>query len=252
MPIRDANADGEVDIADALTVLFHLFAGSPAALECEDAADIDDSGVLDIADAIRLLGFLFLGGPVPPEPYRDCGADPTGDLLGCSDFPPCSSGFPPCSQKPGPLDPPALEPFVIDWPSYLNWRVGRAWRFQTTASEETYSQYVKETTTKNGREVYVVGWSSNWSYQLDYWYFDSDGVYLMGFYDENLRRDVAICPPYWIPNVVELGTEYTQEVQRGDEIVTAKTTFELVNVPVTVPYGTFDDVIKVTFKTHRH
>jgi formylglycine-generating enzyme required for sulfatase activity len=90
----DANADGTVNISDAITVLGFLFLGSPAALQCEDAADVDDSGALNITDPVYLLGFLFLGGPAPPAPHGKCGPDPTADALDCA-------AFPPCPQKPG-------------------------------------------------------------------------------------------------------------------------------------------------------
>jgi hypothetical protein len=99
----DANADGTVNISDAITVLGFLFLGSPAALHCEDAADVDDSGALNITDPVYLLGFLFLGGPAPPAPFGRCGPDPTADVLGCA-------AFPPCPQKPQALAPPVLDP----------------------------------------------------------------------------------------------------------------------------------------------
>jgi formylglycine-generating enzyme required for sulfatase activity len=99
----DANADGTVNISDAITVLGFLFLGSPAALQCEDAADVDDSGALNITDPVYLLGFLFLGGPAPPAPFGKCGSDPTADALACA-------AFPPCPQKPGILEPPVLDP----------------------------------------------------------------------------------------------------------------------------------------------
>jgi hypothetical protein len=58
-------------------------------MTCLDAADIDDSGTLIIADAVSLLGFLFAGTRAPSPPFPDCGDDTTWDALGCSSFAQC-------------------------------------------------------------------------------------------------------------------------------------------------------------------
>jgi ELWxxDGT repeat protein len=77
----DGNADGKVDIADALVLLSALFSGGPAP-PCPDAADADDDGRLAITDAIYELQWLFQGGPEPPSPGPGaCGPDGTGDGL---------------------------------------------------------------------------------------------------------------------------------------------------------------------------
>ena len=86
----DANADGTVDIADAIFLLANLFGGGPSPI-CMDSGDTNDDGNIDIADAIYILAFLFGGGPVPPPPFPDCGFDPTADTLGCLSFPPCGN-----------------------------------------------------------------------------------------------------------------------------------------------------------------
>ena len=78
----DANRDGSVEIADAITVLNALFA-SRGPLPCEDAADSNDDGALNIADPVSLLAYLFSGGPPPPEPTMTPGVDPTSDGLNC-------------------------------------------------------------------------------------------------------------------------------------------------------------------------
>jgi ELWxxDGT repeat protein len=78
----DANADGRVDLADALALLSALFRGGPAP-PCPDAADADDDGRLAITDAIHGLQWLFQGGLEPPSPGPEtCGPDGTGDGLG--------------------------------------------------------------------------------------------------------------------------------------------------------------------------
>ncbi len=87
----DANADGAVNIADAITVLTYLFGGG--VLDCLDAADGNDDGQLNIADAISVLGYLFGGASPPPDPGpTTCGVDPTEDPdgdLGCETYTTC-------------------------------------------------------------------------------------------------------------------------------------------------------------------
>jgi hypothetical protein len=79
----DANADGEVDIGDAVTVLFYLSSQGDAP-PCLDALDADDSGQVGLDDAIDLLNFLFLNGQGPAAPFPDPGLDPTtGDPYTC-------------------------------------------------------------------------------------------------------------------------------------------------------------------------
>jgi V8-like Glu-specific endopeptidase len=85
----DAVPDGTLDIADAIASLHYLFAGG--ALECIEAADIDDNGVIEITDPIGLLEHLFLAGAAPPAPSTGCGSDPTPDGLGCSSYAACGS-----------------------------------------------------------------------------------------------------------------------------------------------------------------
>jgi hypothetical protein len=93
----DANADGNVDLSDAITILGHLFiACTPFA--CPDAYDANDDGQIDISDPIAIIGFLFLGTSSGlPAPFTDCGEDPTQDdfegaNLGCHYYgPSCSS-----------------------------------------------------------------------------------------------------------------------------------------------------------------
>lgn len=84
------NGDDDVDISDAVTLLLHLFppaAGGPS-IPCREAADVDASGQLNLADSILLLNHLFLEGPPPKEPFTGCGGPPVVDGLGC-DRPHC-------------------------------------------------------------------------------------------------------------------------------------------------------------------
>lgn len=80
----DANSDGSIDIADAVTMLQHLFLGAPCG--CLDAADVDGTGTLEVTDPIALLGYIFLGGPPPASPFPSCAeAGGAGAALGCEE-----------------------------------------------------------------------------------------------------------------------------------------------------------------------
>jgi hypothetical protein len=84
----DVNADGELEIADAVFALTYLFASGdiPA---CQDSADANDDGVVDIADAIATIWYFFRGKGPLPEPFGECGTDPTEDTLDCTSYEPC-------------------------------------------------------------------------------------------------------------------------------------------------------------------
>jgi len=85
----NSDAQGDVNITDAIFTLLFLFRGDTEP-PCLDAADTDDSGVLDTTDAIALLSFLFLGEAQLPSPFPGCGIDETEDALGCDSFPGCA------------------------------------------------------------------------------------------------------------------------------------------------------------------
>jgi len=82
----DANADGSINIADAIFILSFLFAGDTQPV-CFDAADSNDDGGVDIADAIAVLANLFGGAGDLPPPYNACGEDPTEDALSECNYP---------------------------------------------------------------------------------------------------------------------------------------------------------------------
>ncbi len=71
-------------MSDSQFVLNYLFVGGGRAPLCFDAADANDDGRVNIADAITLLLFLFDGGSTLPAPHPDSGFDPTQDSLSCS------------------------------------------------------------------------------------------------------------------------------------------------------------------------
>jgi hypothetical protein len=55
---------------------------------CIDAADADDSGRIDLSAPSSPSGTSSRRAPIPPpNPASDF--DPTDDLLGCVEFPPC-------------------------------------------------------------------------------------------------------------------------------------------------------------------
>jgi hypothetical protein len=79
----DANGDAQLDIADAITILSHLFAGRNAV--CAAAFDANADGMLDIADPISLLTHLFAHGAPPSTPFPACGYGETA--LPCAEEP---------------------------------------------------------------------------------------------------------------------------------------------------------------------
>lgn len=78
----NANNDRKIDIADSVWIINELFRGGPPTL-CQDAADVNDDGQVDASDAVYNIQYLFQGGSAPPQPFPDCGIDPTEDELGC-------------------------------------------------------------------------------------------------------------------------------------------------------------------------
>jgi len=83
----DGNADGQLDIADGVFLLQHLFLGGsePA---CADAGDYDVSGSLGVGDAMAVFGYQLLNGPAPAAPFPSCDVAPGGSLLGCAAYSP--------------------------------------------------------------------------------------------------------------------------------------------------------------------
>ncbi len=60
----DANADGRVDVGDAIHLLNYLFKGGPDP-SSGYAADTSSDGVVDLGDVVHLLNYLFKGGSAP-------------------------------------------------------------------------------------------------------------------------------------------------------------------------------------------
>ncbi len=83
----DANQNGGIEIADAVSILDALFGGVP--LACALAGDSNDDNSADISDAIFELTYLFVSGAAPPAPFPACGEDPTGGSTLTCDTPAC-------------------------------------------------------------------------------------------------------------------------------------------------------------------
>lgn len=78
----DVNENGSVNVGDAVVLLRRMFGLDPPG-NCLSASDTDADGNLDLSDAIRLLTFLFSGGDAPEVPYPDCGIGLDPLLLPC-------------------------------------------------------------------------------------------------------------------------------------------------------------------------
>ena len=78
----DADGDRTLSIVDAIQTLRFLFEREGELL-CLKAADSNDDGRLNVVDPIALVSELFGRGDGLPEPFAECGSDPTEDALGC-------------------------------------------------------------------------------------------------------------------------------------------------------------------------
>ena len=77
----DSNGDGIFDISDPVHTLGYLFLGS-APPPCLEAADANATREINIADAVYGLQHLFgENGPPPPPPFPECEPGPV--FLGC-------------------------------------------------------------------------------------------------------------------------------------------------------------------------
>lgn len=66
--IGDVDANGVLQLTDAVYLLNYLFLGGskPPCLDiAEDIVDVDNNQRIDLTDSVYLLDFLFLGGPAP-------------------------------------------------------------------------------------------------------------------------------------------------------------------------------------------
>ncbi|KPL21264.1 MAG: hypothetical protein AMS23_09575 [Bacteroides sp. SM1_62] len=60
----DANADGNVTIADVVYMINYMFRSGPEPIPLE-TGDVDGDNLCQIQDAVYLVNYLFKGGPPP-------------------------------------------------------------------------------------------------------------------------------------------------------------------------------------------
>jgi hypothetical protein len=80
----DVNADGRLDISDAIVAVQNIFFRRLVFVDCDNALDANDDGALTVADPTWLLAWLFATGPALPSPFRECGIDDDREL-GCAE-----------------------------------------------------------------------------------------------------------------------------------------------------------------------
>ncbi len=84
----DANADGKVDIADPIWIIYEII-GSGQTAPCKKAQDADDNGSVNFSDALYLVMYLFKSGPAPKAPFPTCGQDTSTDSITCVSYTGC-------------------------------------------------------------------------------------------------------------------------------------------------------------------
>ena len=60
----DANADGAVNIGDAVYIVNYIFKGGPAPVPYE-AGDANRDGTANVGDAVYIINYIFKGGHAP-------------------------------------------------------------------------------------------------------------------------------------------------------------------------------------------
>lgn len=76
----DVNADGQVDMADPITLAGYLFGLST--VPCLATGEVNGDLQINIADAIYLVSYLYRFGPEPVAPFPSCGAGLGGECGG--------------------------------------------------------------------------------------------------------------------------------------------------------------------------
>jgi len=109
----DANADGAVNVTDAVYSLGHLF---PPQFACQRAADASADDALNVSDVLYLLGHLFpLNIPAP----KFCGdVDTFNTSLPCDSFPPC--GYPLMKVSPANTNSENKTSLIFGSPEFHN------------------------------------------------------------------------------------------------------------------------------------
>lgn len=78
----DCNADGSVNLSDAVYTLGYLFVPFPTIPLCAESCDANEDFVINVADPVFTLNYLFQGGSPPSAPFPNCGMV-TMSPLGC-------------------------------------------------------------------------------------------------------------------------------------------------------------------------
>jgi hypothetical protein len=70
----DSNADGAVDVGDAVYLINHIFGDGPFPL-LPEASDANSDGQVNIGDAVSIINYVFRLGdsPICPDLPSDCG-----------------------------------------------------------------------------------------------------------------------------------------------------------------------------------
>lgn len=77
----DADASGQLNVADAVTIAQHIFLSTPH--PCPAQLDVNADDHLNLLDVFALVQYLFLAGPPPASNYPQCAAIPIGTNLAC-------------------------------------------------------------------------------------------------------------------------------------------------------------------------
>jgi len=68
--IGDANADGSVNVSDAVYLINYVFTGGPSPLPLE-SGEVNCDGSVNVSDAVYIINYVFLGGHNPGDPNGD-------------------------------------------------------------------------------------------------------------------------------------------------------------------------------------
>ena len=63
----DANADGDINLADAVYLINYIFSGGPEPQPYMCVGDVNADGDANIADCVYLINYAFKGGPPPKD-----------------------------------------------------------------------------------------------------------------------------------------------------------------------------------------
>ena len=80
--VGDANSDGGVDLADAITILGYQFQGKDRPV-CFKAADANNDGGVNLADAITVLNYQFQSGSLTAPDGTALGSCVECSPIGC-------------------------------------------------------------------------------------------------------------------------------------------------------------------------